>query len=109
MPESEARTCEVCEAPLVLSWTARAKLAQCTRCGTGYWCEPGAPAEIDLAPQYVEWCREYWQEHRQPMPSGAFALLDGRHEVATREHFDTFFTWLLAKADAAAAAPVETR
>lgn len=84
----------------VWSWTDTHGVAQCAMCGTPYRIyhydaenKPiEKPPEVQIKTEYIAAIRQYWQDHKQRMPSG-FSFPGGQ-ELATRQQSEDFYQWL---------------
>lgn len=69
--------CDICGTSFWFMWTDTHGIGQCSTCGAPYTIyhyednqRTDKPPALIINEFFIEPCREYWQKHHKPMPSG---------------------------------------
>ena len=92
--------CGICESEYQVTWTDTHGIAACLTCNVSYIVyhyegekRVDKPAELDVAPEWVERLREYWNETNHKIPNGR-NMPGSDYERCEGEDFIEFGLWV---------------
>ena len=95
----DSKQCLICKEDIVVRWTDTHGIAQCNKCGAPYRIyhyendkRVDREPELQLRADFIEPCREYWQQKRRPMPGGFSFAAD--YEVSSEEDREEWYAWM---------------